>query len=190
MGVTEHGATLEAQVNPHGEQTYLTTWAFEYGPSSTYGQSTPTPPGVFDSEACKYIEIVPCGINTPQPVSESLMGLAPATTYHYRIAATNSWGTSYGEDRTFTTSGAQSSTSAGQSTGAQTAGGTGKAACPNNDSPTGCAVADLTPGHGKRLTRAQKLAKALEQCKKARSKSKRTKCGATRVKSTAGRRND
>jgi hypothetical protein len=41
---------------------------------------------------------------TPGNVSATLSGLAPATTYHYRISATNSNGqTTTGVDRTFTT---------------------------------------------------------------------------------------
>ncbi|WP_432832714.1 hypothetical protein [Dactylosporangium sp. CA-092794] len=36
--------------------------------------------------------------------SANLSGLAASTTYHYRIEATNSAGTTYGADNTFTTS--------------------------------------------------------------------------------------
>jgi len=39
----------------------------------------------------------------PVGVAATLTGLAPATTYHYRIVATNSEGTTAGADRTFTT---------------------------------------------------------------------------------------
>jgi hypothetical protein len=39
----------------------------------------------------------------PVGVAATLNGLAPATTYHYRVVATNSEGTTAGEDRTFTT---------------------------------------------------------------------------------------
>ncbi|HEV3033326.1 MAG TPA: hypothetical protein VGX72_00930, partial [Solirubrobacteraceae bacterium] len=39
----------------------------------------------------------------PVSVSETLSGLETSTLYHYRLAATSSAGTSYGEDKTFTT---------------------------------------------------------------------------------------
>jgi hypothetical protein len=35
----------------------------------------------------------------------SITGLVPGTTYHYRLEATNSYGTTYGPDQTFTTNG-------------------------------------------------------------------------------------
>ena len=41
--------------------------------------------------------------NTYQNVSANISGLSASTTYHFRIVATNSAGTSYGSDRTFTT---------------------------------------------------------------------------------------
>ena len=37
-------------------------------------------------------------------MSALLSGLAPSTTYHYRVVATNSYGTATGGDATFTTS--------------------------------------------------------------------------------------
>ena len=82
----------------------------------------------------------------------------------------------YGADQTFTTQGPQS---AGQGilTGSETGSGTGNVVCPNNVASTGCGVKDL-PKHSlpKPLTRAQKLAKALKQCKSYHKKSKRTNC--------------
>jgi hypothetical protein len=39
----------------------------------------------------------------PVGVSATLSGLAPSMTYHYRVVATNSVGTTAGQDRTFTT---------------------------------------------------------------------------------------
>jgi len=179
--LTEYGATLEAQVNPHGEDgSYRTTWVFEYGTSTAYGQSIPTPAGLFNSEECRYEEIVPCGINTPQPVSESLTGLAPATTYHYRIAATNTWGTSYGEDQTFTTTssrarplgGEPEPTGGGIQSGTSSTGSQGGSSGTPGGKPPGSSDKTVTP---KVLTRGQKLAKALKQCQK-EPKHKRAEC--------------
>ena len=39
----------------------------------------------------------------PRMSASTLSGLLPATTYHYRVVATNSFGTVVGADRTFTT---------------------------------------------------------------------------------------
>src|SRR5262249_48948279 len=43
--------------------------------------------------------------NTTQNVAANISGLTGGTTYHFRIVATNSAGTRYGSDRTFTTNG-------------------------------------------------------------------------------------
>jgi outer membrane protein assembly factor BamB len=78
-------ATLNGLVDPHG---LTTTVYFQYGPTTTYGSTTParTRNG-----------------NTYQNVSMNITGLAASTTYHFRIVATNSSGTRYGSDSTFTT---------------------------------------------------------------------------------------
>jgi alpha-tubulin suppressor-like RCC1 family protein len=179
--ITENAATLEAKVNPHGELTYLTTWVFEYGTSTSYGQSVPFPPGVFNSEACKYEEDVPCTLfTTPQPVSESLTGLAPATTYHYRIAATNSWGTSYGEDRTFTTLSSRARPLGGETEPTGNGAQSGASSATGQGGSSGTPGAKLPGSSGKTvspkvLTEAQKLAKALKQCER-EPKHKRAEC--------------
>ena len=41
--------------------------------------------------------------NTPQTVIANISCLTASTIYHFRIVATNSAGTRYGSDRTFTT---------------------------------------------------------------------------------------
>ena len=86
--VTQSGATVSGTVNPNGQST---TYHFEYGTTSGYGQST-APAGAGDGTAA---------VAAPA----SLTGLDPGTTYHYRLVATNATGTSVGGDRTFTTSG-------------------------------------------------------------------------------------
>lgn len=86
--ITKMSATLNATVTPEGAT--VTTCKFEYGPTETYGKSIScsSPPGSGDN---------------PVEVSAALTGLSESTTYHYRIVATNSVGTSYGSDKTFTT---------------------------------------------------------------------------------------
>lgn len=82
-------ATLNATVNPEG---LVTTYQFEYGTTTAYGSKAPaSPKGI--------------GAGTSNlKVSETIGGLLPKTTYHFRIVATNSLGTTFGEDREFTVS--------------------------------------------------------------------------------------
>jgi hypothetical protein len=85
-GVTDTRATLSGTVNPHGQET---TFRFQYGTTTAYGKQTPpAAAGSGSGEAS---------------VSAFLSGLAPGTTYHYRLSATNASGTTVGADRTFTT---------------------------------------------------------------------------------------
>jgi hypothetical protein len=80
-------------VNPSGAAT---TVHFEYGTNSSYGTRTPD-----QSLAAGSADQLP---------SATLSGLAPATTYHARVVATNAGGTVDGPDFTFTTSAAGSTT--------------------------------------------------------------------------------
>jgi hypothetical protein len=89
--VTSTSATLEAELNPHG---LAGTYQFQYGLSTAYGSSAPP------AEAS-------AGQGSgPAPVTAIVQGLAPDTTYHYRVVARNSLGPSLGPDREFTTQGA------------------------------------------------------------------------------------
>ena len=85
--VTVSSAVLSGTVNPNNEPT---TYVFQYGPTKAYGAATaaqgPT-----------------AAVNRNVPVSAGVAGLAPGTTYHYRLVATNASGTKAGGDRTFTT---------------------------------------------------------------------------------------
>jgi DNA-binding beta-propeller fold protein YncE len=81
-------AKLGALVVPGGIQT---TYRFEYGPTSAYGSSTPFPEGSVGE-----------GLEA-RAVWASASGLAPGSTYHYRVVAANELGTVYGPDQTFTT---------------------------------------------------------------------------------------
>jgi hypothetical protein len=84
--VTATTATVTGTVNPNGEPT---TYYFEYGTTTDYGSRTPT-------------ENAGGGPNE-RSVSADVTGLAPSTTYHYRLVATNADGTTFGNDATFTT---------------------------------------------------------------------------------------
>ena len=87
--VTSTGATLNGVVAPKGAET---TYHFEYGTSTTYGKRVPL---------TEEVKVGSGGL--PVAESQTLSGLETSTLYHYRITATNSGGTSYGEDKTFTT---------------------------------------------------------------------------------------
>ncbi len=84
--VTPTSATLTGAVDPQGRQT---TYRFELGPTRAYGTSTaPVAAGNADNR------LVATG---------DAGSLTPATTYHYRLVATNGSGTARGADRTFKT---------------------------------------------------------------------------------------
>jgi hypothetical protein len=81
---TLNGATLNGTVNPNGAST---TYKFEWGETTGYGNSTSK---------------VSAGSGTSAvPVSATLKGLEPGKTYHYRVSATNSFGTTVSEDVAF-----------------------------------------------------------------------------------------
>jgi hypothetical protein len=84
--VSYAGAVLRGVVNPHGADT---TYYFQYGPTKAYGLQTAVASAGAGSAAVA--------------VSVSVAGLAPATSYHYRLVALNSAGAGVGGDRSFKT---------------------------------------------------------------------------------------
>lgn len=80
-------ATLVADLNPEGNET---TYHFEWGTSDAYGESTPD-------------QTLPTEEFEPETVDAGLEELIPATTYHFRLCATNSAGSVCGPDTAFTT---------------------------------------------------------------------------------------
>jgi hypothetical protein len=87
--VERAAGTITGTVDPAGLET---TYYFQYGLSTVYGQNAPSVQGVKLAAAFG-----------PQPVSIRIDGLVPGTTYHYRIVATNTDGATYSPDETFTT---------------------------------------------------------------------------------------
>jgi hypothetical protein len=77
-------ARVTGTANPKGGASYY----FDYGPTTSYGSKTAAQSvdGIFDLA-----------------VAGTLTGLAPATTYHYRLVLTSPFGTFAGADRTLTT---------------------------------------------------------------------------------------
>ncbi len=83
----EEEATLRAAIDPEGQA--VTNYHFDWGPTASYGSSTPA-------------GTLPVGAD-PVAVEEQLSGLTAGQEYHYRLVATNGTGTTTGPARTFTT---------------------------------------------------------------------------------------
>ncbi|MGH7496676.1 MAG: FlgD immunoglobulin-like domain containing protein [bacterium] len=84
--ISSTSAILNGTVNPNDDSTTVT---FEYGTDSNYGSTI-------------RVEHHLTG-NSDVAVRATPIDLAAKTTFHYRVAATNSSGTAYGRDTTFTT---------------------------------------------------------------------------------------
>lgn len=88
--ITQTGATLNGTVATGGEAT---TWVFQYGTDASFTTflTAPLVPGSVDGSVAS------------QPVSQTVTGLAPATTYYYRLVANNGSGTSTSSSQSFST---------------------------------------------------------------------------------------
>jgi hypothetical protein len=82
--LTETSVDLQAKVNPLG---FDTSYQFEYGTGATYGSTSGA--GTLTAS------------DEPQDVETHLAELMPGVTYHFRIVATNQWGTARSPDTTF-----------------------------------------------------------------------------------------
>lgn len=85
--VSDSGALLHGTVDPGGVST---SYSFQYGPSAAYGMAT---------------NLKQAGGTQAVAVQAKLAALSPGTLYHYRIAASNQFGSAVGLDRTFITTG-------------------------------------------------------------------------------------
>jgi hypothetical protein len=83
--IASFSATLNGSLDPHGLATSV---HFQYGPTTGYGLTTAP-----QSHSG----------NTYLNISANISSLTANTTYHFRIVASNSAGTSMGGDRTFST---------------------------------------------------------------------------------------
>lgn len=91
-GIRSSRAQAHGVVSANGAAT---SYYFEYGTDTTYGTSTP-------------VTSLPLGF-LPLNVEAGFEGLQPNTTYHARLVATNSVGTTFGPDREFKTYAVQTS---------------------------------------------------------------------------------
>jgi hypothetical protein len=82
--VTATSATLTGVVDSNGAAT---SWAFQYGPTKKYGATTAVTPAAAGRSR----------------IAADVAALAPSTTYHYRLVATNAKGTRRTADATFST---------------------------------------------------------------------------------------
>jgi phosphodiesterase/alkaline phosphatase D-like protein len=149
--VSQNSATLTGTVSTNGLQT-------------NYGFEIETEPGEHYGPATGLGSI---GGALTKTVSVTLSKLQPGRTYYYRITATNADGTKEGEPETFTTPGFPT------------------LIAPPESPPL---VAYTSPGFPKeepavttpkKLTNAEKLAKALKVCRREKKKSARQKCEKT-----------
>jgi SMP-30/Gluconolactonase/LRE-like region len=86
--ITTTSATVSGTINPDG---LAAGYQFEWGPDTDYGNVAPAAP-------------VDIGDGTANvQVTAELSGLAPGTTYHYRLRGINAEGSNLSDDRTFTT---------------------------------------------------------------------------------------
>ncbi len=79
-------AELLGDINPRLGQT---SYHFEWGPTTAYGNSTPVPAGDVGAG------------NSTTSVSIHLDGLAEGVTYHFRLVASNQYGTTTSSDQAF-----------------------------------------------------------------------------------------
>jgi len=86
--IDTNSAILNGTINPNGE---ISGGFFQWGATVSYGNLTPT--------------ITVGDGASPVPVSKSITGLQPNTTYHFRLVGTNanSGSTVFGEDKNFIT---------------------------------------------------------------------------------------
>ena len=197
-GITEHDATLEAQIETHG--LYTGYW-FQIDTNSSYDFTRPNCPfeiaGAGGCESISVGEPLPAGLVEPQPeyipagsgdrsLSLDLASigatLQPNTTYHYRVIASTGGPIVDGPDHTFTTLSQPTSPPEQRNTE------------PLSSSIPGALVTSELPGafpaivatspsglpsvdkpKAKVSTDAQKLAKALKLCQK-KSKKQRATC--------------
>jgi hypothetical protein len=87
--IDQEDITLNAEFTGNGEETF---YYFEYGLTTAYDHSTEAAPGVSAGS--------PTGLT---PISAEITDYEGYTTYHYRVIATNSQGTTKSADMTFET---------------------------------------------------------------------------------------
>lgn len=93
--ISEPYKKLKGSYNPNGLSTVAT---FEFGETISYGTS-------FEVDTDTGVASIDVELDLTAGAYNQFSILEPAHTYHYRLKAVNSAGTSYGVDKTFTTPG-------------------------------------------------------------------------------------
>lgn len=88
-GITRTSALLRAGIRTYNDAT---SYHFEYGPTTAYGQRLPLAD-----------DLDLAGAPGVSAVDRTVAGLIAGTTYHFRVVAENSAGITNGPDQTFTT---------------------------------------------------------------------------------------
>jgi hypothetical protein len=135
--VTDTGATLKGGVYPNGNNT---TYFWQYGTTTAYGQTTePTPAGSGSAAV---------------PATAVLSGLSSGTTYHYRLVALSpdsanpgQFLTQYGYDFTLTTS-SMGNAATGSSSSSGSSGGTGSGSSGSTNGGSGGTTGGASGGTG------------------------------------------
>src|SRR5579862_594886 len=86
QNIAATSAVVSGTVDPRGRST---TWYFDYGTTTSYGLKTST-------------QTINAGFGA-QSISVTISNLSPATTYHYRLVASNNVGTTVDGDMSFST---------------------------------------------------------------------------------------
>jgi phosphodiesterase/alkaline phosphatase D-like protein len=143
--ITSYSATLNGTVNA---LNLSTTVSFDFGPTASYGTSIPT-------------DQSPLSGSLDAAVSKVVSGLAAGATYHYRVVASNTNGTTTGLDQTFTTSAAPPTATTGSASAVSSSGATLNGTVNASGSSTAVTFEyGLTTGYGSSVTATQSPATA------------------------------
>ena len=88
--LTQTSADLTAEINPQG---FATKYHFEFGTTTNYGTEVPSPEAEITGTTGE--------LSTDHPVEVHLESLQQGTVYHFRLTATNKYGTTTTEDQSF-----------------------------------------------------------------------------------------
>jgi len=162
--LSPNSATLTGSVNAQG---VAGTYHFEYGTTTTYGTSLP--------------QVAVAATEAGLGVSANIAGLAPDTTYHVRLVASNNGGATVtsSTDQTFTTYATEAPNAGPLPPGFSLTGtapaGPAAVAFPDLTGLVPLPPARTTTELPKPVTNAQRLRKALKACKP-RSTKRRSVC--------------